>query len=173
MDVMIDLETLGTTNDCIVLSIGAVKFDKNGIKDKLYFVLDIKEQFERGRIVNPDTLVWWINNTKESQQVFNESKVSVQTALSKLAEFIGYNGCFVWGNGSIFDISILEHMYRQYCINIPWAFYNVMDLRTLMRFNCESRFINGRKGVYHNALDDAITQANVVIDAMNRISTTK
>ena len=59
--VMIDLETLGTTPDAVILSIGGVKFDPNGdrIFDEFIYKLDIDEQQQRGRTTNEDTMSWW------------------------------------------------------------------------------------------------------------------
>ena len=34
--VMVDIETLGTTNNSVVLSIGAVKFDHQGLGEEFY-----------------------------------------------------------------------------------------------------------------------------------------
>ena len=41
-DIMIDIESLNTTPDCVILSIGAVRFDPkgNGIVERLFRVPD-------------------------------------------------------------------------------------------------------------------------------------
>ncbi len=58
---MIDLETLGTRPDGVILSVGGVKFDPNGSKiiDEFYYKLDVDEQTERGRSIDESTIEWW------------------------------------------------------------------------------------------------------------------
>ena len=48
---MIDLETLGTGPDCVVLTIGGVKFNPNDISEpweEFYYRFDVDEQLEKG-----------------------------------------------------------------------------------------------------------------------------
>ena len=59
---MIDLETLGTKPDCVVLTLGAIKFNpyKQTEPDKgLYIRLNVDEQTKMGRSVDDGTLEWW------------------------------------------------------------------------------------------------------------------
>jgi len=71
---------------------------------------------------------------------------------------------YVWGNGATFDISILEAAYRQRGIPIPWAFWNIRDVRTIAALawphvkKDHTEFV----GVPHRALDDAKHQARYV-----------
>ena len=44
MNLMIDLETLGTDADCPVIAIGACFFDENGTYEEFYQTLDVEEQ---------------------------------------------------------------------------------------------------------------------------------
>ena len=45
---MFDIETLATVPNAIVLSVGAVLFTKEGIVDKFYVNLSMKEQLDKG-----------------------------------------------------------------------------------------------------------------------------
>jgi len=168
MEFMIDLETMGVTPNCPVISIGAVAFNSTGIKAEFEINLDLKEQIDSGkRICSADTIGWWIGQFSDAKRVFKFDAVPVRIALEKLCVFIVNNDSgdtrFVWGNGSYFDISIMEDLFRQYGLHIPWSFLNVMDLRTYKRF-FPSAF--GFKGTEHNALDDARYQALCVINGM-------
>ena len=61
-DVMIDMETLSTNPDCVILTIGAVRFDPmgTGVAEKLELRPEIDSQTEEFDIhINPDTLRWW------------------------------------------------------------------------------------------------------------------
>ena len=67
MDLMIDLETLATTPDAAILTIGACKFDPNGDdRDKakrnmpsFYKRIDLQSNIDLGRRVDENTLRWW------------------------------------------------------------------------------------------------------------------
>ena len=59
---MIDLETLGTGPDCVVLTIGGVKFDPNAISEPyqpFYYKFNVDEQLDKGRTTLESTLEWW------------------------------------------------------------------------------------------------------------------
>ena len=49
-----------------------------------------------------------------------------------------------------------------YGIACPWLFYNVMDVRTFKRFRAGNEKLQ-KSGVNHNALDDAVSQANFIL----------
>ena len=62
MHIMIDIETLATTPDAVVMSVGAVKFDPTSDQpptSKTLWRPDIDEQTERDRHVSESTLEWW------------------------------------------------------------------------------------------------------------------
>lgn len=167
-DVMIDLETLGTGPDAVVISIGAVFFD---IENKttgvtFYAVADIDEQLERGRKPTGDTIKWWLGQSDSAKKVFNESArpmARVLTEFAMLYHVINPKGAYVWSNGSTFDITIMENLFKDYGLPIPWSYNKTMDLRTFKRFKGNGKPIV-KQGVAHNALDDALSQALYVLD---------
>lgn len=170
VDVMIDLETLATDEDTVVVSIGACTFDvKTGevAKSSFYMILEMQDQLNRGRKLSADTLKWWIGQEEKAKQMFHEKAQSPLNVLNTLATWLRQvspdsRNLKVWGNGSTFDISILQHMFRMYNMKCPWGYNGVMDVRTFRRF-----VANGEKipnsGTAHNALDDSIAQANFVV----------
>lgn len=168
-DLMIDLETLGQTPQCPVISIGACLFDIP-TKQKgptFYLALDTSEQLQKGRIPDGSTLKWWMQQTDAAKKVFNEKSVKTLEALTIFNKWIFANiqdsrKYYVWGNGSTFDISILEDLYKMYGISVPWLYYNIMDLRTFKRFVGKNEKLV-KSGVNHNALDDAISQVDYVL----------
>ena len=168
-DIMIDLETLGIAPGCPVLSIGAVRFDieKGWMEDKVfayYKVLNITEQIDKGFKANGNTLKWWMQQNESAKEVFFGESMAVEEALIGFSAYAMDLGTpTVWGNGSTFDISILEEMYRRYDLVVPWTFWNVMDLRTFKRFKAPTHRVKN-SGIKHNALDDAIAQAQFVLD---------
>lgn len=168
-DLMIDLETLGTTPECVVVSIGATFFDieKKIIGPDFYVVLKIQDQLDKGRKIQADTLEWWFGQSNAAKSVFHEgSKLPIEV-LNMLSTWLKANcsnsrDLRVWGNGSTFDISIMENIYRQYNLKLPWGYNAIMDLRTFRRFVAKNQKVENI-GTSHNALDDAKSQAVFVI----------
>jgi len=69
----IDIETLGTNPDTVVLTIGGIKFNPNedgGLHSEFYYRVDINEQLESGRSVLESTLDWW---SKQDKSVYEEA----------------------------------------------------------------------------------------------------
>ena len=61
-DIMIDIESLSTDPYCVILTIGAVRFDPKGtgIAERLELRPTIEEQTDTyNRIIDDDTLRWW------------------------------------------------------------------------------------------------------------------
>ncbi|CAB4129207.1 exonuclease [uncultured Caudovirales phage] len=164
MDIMLDLESLGTRPDCAILTLGAVKFDPytpNAIGDSLYFRIDVDEQLALGREVQTDTLEWW---SKQADDVREEAlgehdRISLESMYRQLNKFtVGVEN--IWCQGPAFDIVILENIYRQMGWPTPWQFWQIRDSRTLFGVHGDPRE-KGKAGL-HNALEDCISQAQGV-----------
>lgn len=170
-DIMIDNETLATTPDAVILSIGAVKFFKdnemkNSIGETFYAVLDIEDQKARGRIVDPGTVEWWSKQSPEARQVLEATdRRPVKEVLEELWDFIfdldhSCGEMRLWGNGSDFDNPQIVSLFNMYGMELPWKFWNNRCFRTWKsEFGHMVDKKPVRKGTYHNALDDAIHQA--------------
>lgn len=167
--VMLDLETFGTTPQCPVLSLGAVYFDPvtGNTGPSLYETIGFEDAFE-GRYADPATIKWWLSQPDKAREaLWNQEFPGTQdTLLGALQRFLTLDDVevFVWGNGATFDISILEDLYRQNGMDIPWKFYNVRDVRTIVHLakGIVDRDNYSFIGTKHNALDDAIHQVKYV-----------
>ena len=161
---MIDIETLATTPDAAILTIGAVKFNPFGDdRDKasrkaetFYKRIDLDSNIELGRTINEDTLRWWCDQSEDiSHEAFvEEDRLPITTVLKDLYKF-GWGTSKVWGHGSAFDMVILEHACRQIQQAVPWDYYNVRDTRTL--YDLTDAELPNFSG--HHALYDAMKQA--------------
>ena len=169
-DLMIDFETLAQDPRSTVISIGAVFFDeKTGqLGPTFYMAFDVDEQIKRGRSINGETLRWWMNQSGAAKKVFNEKAKPAKEVLELFAKWVTANGSISkikpWGNGSSFDISIIEDLFAMYGVKPPWLYYNVYDLRTFKRYIANGAKVDKSAGTDHNALDDAIAQAKFVIE---------
>lgn len=163
-DVMVDLETLGRRAGCIVLSIGAVGFSERGLSSEFYTVVSMKDQVQLGLHQDPQTRTWWDSQSEEARAVLYEAEVSRITLKRALMMFNRYLTPFtfsrvcLWGNGADFDLAILINLYAHVGLEPPWKFWNHRCFRTLKNLHPHVKMAR-RTGTYHNALDDAKTQA--------------
>jgi hypothetical protein len=168
-DVMIDLETLGNKEDCVVVSIGVVVFDidKKTILDSYYSALNVDNQMKKGRTVVADTLQWWMKQADAAKKVFSEDAKDPKLALQEIWAMLDkYRPLTVWGNGSGFDVNIVENMYDMYHEKLPWFYTNVNDFRTFARFVGKKEKLV-KKAINHNALDDAKAQVEYIFKHYN------
>jgi len=157
---MIDIETLGLEPGCIVLSIGAVTFDKNGVHEEFYCNIDMKSCDKVGLDVDVNTLQWWLEQGEEAQSCLIGG-IPLETALNQFTKFYVENGCSeIWANSPAMDCSVLEKAYEAVGLEEPWNYDEERDYRTLEILGSTPDI---KKGVAHNALDDAKYQAKVAM----------
>jgi DNA polymerase III epsilon subunit-like protein len=160
-DVMIDLETLDTRPTSAILSIGAVRFDRNtpgAIGKKLHVHVDIDSCMNFNRTISSSTVLWWFTQGDEARRrIADSDKVMLPDALLQLSEFVNERDV-VWGNGASFDLSILHDAFSACRMSLPWRFWNERCYRTLKALNGHVPKLE-QSTVAHDALDDAISQA--------------
>ena len=155
----VDLETLGTQPNSLVLAIGlAAVCDERGLVDStVIYPSRIDQQF---RHISPDTVTWWMSQPQEAKDltfVEMDNQSSVHGALDRLRWFWKDTGCEeAWGNGPTMDIAILEDLAFDFSDSVPWTFRQVRCLRTLAMLAPEVDRI--RPVVAHSAQHDAIAQ---------------
>ena len=165
MDVMLDLETLSTLPNSVILTFGAVKFSPwDGNVDQgqgLYYRLDVDEQLQLNRHVYQGTVDWWSTQPEEIREeaLGEDGRISLEKFCNDLNRFlVGIDN--IWAQGPAFDIVILEDLYRQLGRPIPWNFWQIRDSRTLFSVHGDPRK-KDRLGA-HNALIDCYYQARAV-----------
>lgn len=161
MHVMIDLETMGTRPNAPIIAIGAVKFTAMGLVDKEFYVsIDLESAVNDGHaVVDPKTVLWWMEQGGEARSALRENKKKVLTALYEFHDWLKPDEPVgVWGNGASFDNVILSETYRRMNLTPPWPFWADRCYRTVK--NLYPACTLERTGVHHNALDDAKSQAN-------------
>lgn len=169
---MIDLETLDTRPSSTVLTLGAVKFNPLNFDEphsELYIKLDLDEQDQMGRSASDDTIKWWgQQDPKIQEEAFSEDgRTSISSTISQLNKYL-VNTDVIWAHSYGFDMTILEDLYRQSKMPIPWNFWQIRDSRTLFALLPE----DPRKSMQtdlHNALADAYYQAKAVQIAYEKL----
>lgn len=170
--VMIDIESLDTSPDCVILTIGAVLFDPKGmgIADKLELRPVIDEQTEKfSRTISDATIKWWSTQSPEAieEAMGDQGRESLRTCMERLHKFC-WNRKAVWSHGAPFDVVAMETAYRQLEMNIPWQFWTVRDTRTLFDVTGVS-LKDGGHVTTHKAVEDAERQAIVVQNAYRKL----
>ncbi len=173
MDVMLDIETLATSQRAVVLSIGALQFElyHEGprIEERLnafFAVLDLREQIELGREVDKTTVKWWQDQTQAARDHWANALhvgniTSLSPALSNLRHFCK-GARTIWANGAVFDLGILQTLYADLGDEAPWKYNAPRDMRTVCaefearRIKIDAPRIFG--GVPHHPLTDCEEQ---------------
>jgi len=164
---MIDIETLGPEPGCVVLSIGAVRFDPvEGVdqRDTFYTEIDRASSRKAGLEVDPDTLEWWQNQDPELRPFNGDTTLWV--ALFNLIEFLDGAEQY-WANSPSFDLKILEAAYKAVDLSPPWRYWQWRDVRTIRDLPVAVELTHD--GREHHALDDAIHQAREISLTLRRI----
>ena len=177
----IDIETLGTEPNSVILSIGVVAFDPhtNTIDEEgLEVNLDVEEQISLGMTINYNTVVWWMGKSDEARKVFrSENMVGLSDCYNHIKRYLEKHqpdtgNVKPWGNGSSFDIVLLESLFRLMSKEPLWKYHNIRDVRTIVDLAGLDPKPYRLKGIHHNALDDAINQANMVCDCYTKLGLT-
>lgn len=159
---MLDIETLSTRPNAVILSLGAVKFDpfsdRIDYKEGLDLKIDVDQQTAIGRHIQEETLNWWATQPPEVQDAAlgENNRVSLEEFCRRLNKMmVGVDQ--IWCQGPAFDMVIIEDLYRQLNKPTPWQFWQVRDSRTLFGVFGDPRDKNRKDA--HNALIDCVYQA--------------
>ena len=161
---MIDLETLSTNPDAVILTVGGVKFDPHtNMKPyhDMYFRVDVDSQTMQGRHVMDDTLDWWAKQSEDVREeaLGDKDRIDLDNMIKTINKFsVGVD--VFWCQGPLFDYAILQNLYTQLGHPVPWQYWQIRDSRTL--FNLVPRDKNEKRVGLHNALSDCIFQAKKV-----------
>lgn len=166
---MLDLETLSTRPDAAILAIGACLFDSNGLiigdNANFYATIDPVSCEIYGRHISASTVIWWMKQQNKTD-TFN-GKDSLPYVLQQFKDWIPDNA-IVWGNGVDFDNFILSDSYEYLKIGTPWKRHNNRCYRTIKNMAPKEKIV--RIGSHHNALDDALSQANHIVSVCKALN---
>lgn len=207
-DFSLDIETLSTAKNAVILSIGAVYLntaemgnmlhtasgDKKVFPDSFYRVITVQDQIDRGRVVDYQTLYWWmkqdpniISDTFDGPHQANTENI-VQTIGSAIIDLTVWSSSFikspedktnVWVKGVNFDGAIIETLYKgpgKMTDTVPFGYRDWQEVRTLERIH-KVKMDDYLKATYpeaaetwsrlkHHALADAAAQGAYVYDVL-------
>lgn len=156
--IMLDLETLGTGHDAVILSIGAVKFTKDEIIDRFHVAVDPLSCQVLGLRIDAETVMWWMDEERDDarRDLLTHERVDLASALTGLTLWIDGDRP-LWGNGIAFDNVIIRNAYDAAGLECPVSFRNDRCYRTVK--NLAPAISLEHIGLSHNALHDAQSQA--------------
>lgn len=187
IDVMLDIETLGVSDDSQVIQISAGAFHLeepvNSIEDMGTFDVVLDLSTLGGTLsIEQGTLSFWTGdpeNAKVLHRMLQEDTgVTEGIMVKKFHEWLkklskAYEDVRVWGNGIIFDNVKVENLFKKYDLVSPIRFYNHRDVRTIVELvaikndttvaEYRRKFEEGIEK--HNAIHDVLYQARYVTSA--------
>lgn len=169
INIMLDLETLGTKPGCKILAIGATVFGGDSRVKYNDFEVYIYRNLQGSLIEESSTLIWWETQDQEAKDrvLNNNSVILLEEALQMFTEWVmnvsqtagvPAPSIRVWGNAASFDCKILEAAYREFGAIPPWSYRSEMCYRTWKNLFPEIE-PDPFQGVKHTPLADAQFQA--------------
>jgi hypothetical protein len=168
-NIMIDIESLGTSSNALILSIGAVEFDETGLGQEFHVHIDPDTCVAAGLVIDPRTVMWWMEQSDAARKaLLTGKKIPLLKALVQLKEAFDWKGKKVWCNGASFDFPILDNAYRAMGGEAPWEYWNALDYRTVKKIVPQDvlKASVEQAGTAHDALADAKAQALTLIQLM-------
>ncbi len=162
-DIMVDLETLGTTPGSIILSIGACMFDPvtGDVLAQFYRTIDRASCEAAGLTADASTEAWWAGQSQAARDALLMDTSPLSEVLESFAGWwLAQRGERLWAHAPNFDETLLAAAYRACGVGHPWQFWNVRCTRTI--YALAGVKPDRTVGTHHNALDDAIAQAVAV-----------
>lgn len=152
---MLDIETLGTAPDAVVVQIGVVvgDTDTGAVLRKVGWCINTDEQ--RNRRMDYDTLCWWMLQADDVRKRVFDMKNAI-TPVRACAEIecllAEFQPAEIWAGPAMFDLPILTHMFGYK----PWAFWKERCLLTLRKFADPDRKLQPPNNpLAHDAIADA------------------
>lgn len=162
-DLMIDLETLSTQPDAVVLQVGWVFFDRYAGERIMFergWYLDVDEQVNMGRHIDMATVHWWMDQPNYQAQRTAERQ-SLSDAMAEMNEIwnsAATSHTQVWAKGVSFDIGIWRTLLPEF-----WSFRNIQCLRTAKLLAADMGVtVHNENSNPHDAVADARSQAKEV-----------
>ena len=176
---MLDLETLSTRPDSVIVTMGAVKFDPFGddtnsrteteIKMNTFYRRIDPDSYSWDAHIDQGTLEWWAKQDEQALKEMSDPEDRHPIA-DVMRDFYKWAGKpkRVWANGAAFDSVIVENACRALERDFPWEYWQVGDSRTIMRMVDVER----TKANLHHALWDCYTQVVDLQRALKKLNVT-
>lgn len=187
-DLQFDIETLGLAPGCVVLSVAALRFDRNEEPDEalqlersldpafcIKRTLSLTRQLALGLQADVGTLDWYFKAEGMLTEIQESGACTekLETSITALNDFfieskkmgVG-NDTGLWANSPNFDIEIIRVLYKKLDIGFPFPFHHWFDVRTIKDSH---NFLYGNarkpdKTRKHDPVYDCVYQTLVIQD---------
>lgn len=163
---VLDEETLSTEHNAALLSIGAVICDFNTGQqvDTFYANITPESSIAAGLDVSESTKAWWAKQGQAARDVLSVDQRPLSDVLIEFGMWLAGHGVqYAIGNGPRADNQWLESACKAVGMQSPIKYWGDLDMRTLTFIGTHilglDHWHNTFKGVKHNALHDAINEA--------------
>jgi hypothetical protein len=189
VDIMTDIETLGTKADSTIIQISAIAFDiKTGMYISIFNQIADVSKNENPINVTGGTLQWWMNTNKELfNELLNGGDDSSEEVLRNFHKWItrfinpvnGNKDIYLWGNGILFDNKMIQHQMESLGLKYPIHYKNDRDVRTLLELTSAKTGLSESvikawhtkdNEVEHNALDDVKFQIRLAVGCYEHLT---
>jgi hypothetical protein len=160
--IMVDIETLSTRPNAVIVSIGACKYDLDTLKtfDDFYVTIDPMDSKKYGLHIDPETVEWWKTQDKEIMKSWRDNGIELDDAMVQFLDWYDSDLAFTcWGLN--FDEPIIVSNLIALHRKPTWKYYKSRCARTMCEM--EGVKINRSKG-HHNALADAKDQCKAIFE---------
>jgi hypothetical protein len=175
-DYTLDLETFGTTATSVIVAIGCAAFRRDWLHfdatacQKFYINVNAQDCLNLGLTIDGSTLEWWMKQSDEARlALFDPRPVPLKTAIEKLTDWVSVIGgreipC--WTHAT-FDAPIVGNACKAIGRNLHniTSYKMQRDIRTLN--DLAGYYEVERAGTHHNAVDDAVFQAEYIWALLN------
>lgn len=169
-DLMIDIETLASSHDAVMIQLAAVFFDRHTGKLDKEFCMSIsaKSCLGLGFVESEETLKWWSEQNQEVFEAITTEAKHVAEVMQKFKAFLGEPYSInIWSHAT-FDFPIVQN-YLMKLTNKRFNFRNAKDIRTLVDLSGINLDDYDWEQKTHNALDDCKFQIQYCVDAFNKL----
>lgn len=173
-NIMVDIETLGTGADAMIVAIAACTFHpyNNEIINSFYQAVDLEadDKILKTRSIDPSTVKWWMQEDKAPARKLTFEDPKAVPLTQALKEFIswfnmntmGRQSTMVWANDPDFDCKILQNAIESGNLELPWAFWNCRSVRTMKDMGRRLGVKLPLRTNAHYALEDCYYQTAIV-----------
>lgn len=189
-NVMVDIETLDTIPNSVILYINAIHFniETQEIHDSINIPISIDSCLKSDMSINADTLLFWINGKEEvkNEVINNSRKFNIKKGLLMFKDFltnlhdingennsnIHLNELNIWSKDPQFDLAIIKNSINKILNqDVFWNIRKERSVRTILAFN-ESfgKEIKEKYESNHHPYYDSIVQIKTISEILNKIN---
>jgi len=160
--VMIDFETLGNGKNACIAQVGACYFG-GALQLPVKLNFDTEDCVKHGAELDASTVYWWLAQSTEARNsILEQPRVLEYEGLLILNDYLR-EADEIWSHAT-FDFVILMEALKRRGIKPSFSYRVARDIRTLNALcpTFDQKSIV-REGTHHDALDDAMYQAEYVM----------